>query len=191
MTTGAVSGSARQQYSSYHYSDHSEDYIPKTSPWEPENICEFIPSSNMDARNGCCSSSKTIDRAIDKAYRNGIQSHLGIKAIQDYPCVTEEEMGRLSNDLHAKIQHYGIKVELPAGLDPMKRPLGTSKEIINYCKEVVFEKLARELDRVSDSKPIAFTKQVVKYCQYALTLRPSAIDTSTYLNEGWDVNSPF
>lgn len=133
----------------------------------------------------CCSSTKTIDRAIDKAYRNGLQSHLGIDAIKDYPCVTEYEMGKLSNDLRCKIRQFGIQMELPEDIDPTKRPLTTTREIQNYCKEIIFETLARELNRVSDSKPIAFTKQVVKYCQYALTLRPSALDPSTYLNGGW------
>lgn len=160
--------------------------MPKTSEWKASPLCEDIEPNSTTSTQRCCSSIKTIDRAIDKAYQNGLQSHPGIAAIQDYPCVSGYEMGKLSNDLHDKIQKHGIEMKLPEGLDPMKQPLRASKEIFNYCKEVVFEKLARELGRASDSKPIAFTNQVVKYCQFALTLRPSEITPSLRINKGWD-----
>ena len=184
MGADNLSISLGQQFATNPYVDHSGDYIPKTTNWDPEHICEFMPGQPEDKQR-CCSSTKTIDRALDKAYRNGLQSHLGINAITNYPCVTEHEMGTLSNDLNNKIRRFGIPMDLPKDLDPTKRPLSTTKEIRNYCKEVIFETLARELDRVRDSRPIAFTKQVVKYCQYALTLRPSSLDPSTYLNKGW------
>ena len=74
-------------------------------------------------------------------------------------------MGKFSSDLDKKIRPYGIKMELPEGLYPNKRSAAFTTEVRDYCKEVIFEKLARELGRVSDSKPIAFTKQVLKYCQ--------------------------
>ena len=180
MTTGAVSGSTSQQSSSNNYGD----YIPKTSPWDVENLCEFTPARNVEARQRCCSSPKTIDRAINKAYRNGIQWHPGIKAIQDYPCITEKEMGKLSNDLHKKARSSKVKIELPEGIDPTEKPGKVTKKILDYCKEVVFERLARELDRFNNNKPIAFTNDIVRYCKHAVTLTPSAIDTSTYTNWG-------
>ena len=168
------------------YTDHSRDYIPQTSPWNEQRICDYVPAENMAAQKTCCSGVKTIDRAIDKAYRHGVQAHLGIAAIQDYPCVTQAEMSRLSNDLERVIKQHGIKMEMPQGINPMERPLAASKEVMNYCKEVVFEKLARELGRVQDSKPLAFSKHIVKYCQYALTLRPSNLTPSLHRNERWD-----
>lgn len=182
MTTSAVPGSTNQQYSSY----ASTGYVPETSEWTTSLLCEDVLPNSSRSTQKCCSSIKTIDRAIDKAYQNGLQSHPGIATIENYPCVSGHEMGRLSNDLHDKIQAHGIEMNLPEGLNPMKRPLGVSMEIMNYCKEVVFEKLARELNRVSDSKPIAFTNQVLKYCKFALTLRPSPINPSFHRNEGWD-----
>jgi len=189
MGTAGISISS-QSSRAYGYTDHTNDYIPNTKRWDEENICEFIPDKSED-KTTCCSSVDTLDRAIDKAYRHGIQSHLGVNAIQGYPCVTDSEMSKLSNDLNKKIQRYKIEPEIHKDIDPDERPLQASKDVLNYCREVVFEKLARELGRVSDSKPIAFTKQVLKYCQYVLTLRPGDLDPSTYLNKGWDSNSPF
>lgn len=179
MTTGAVSG-INQQSITYHYTDHSDDYIPKTSEWGTGMSCEFVSPSKTEARQRCCSTVKTIDKAIDKAYSNGVQSHLGIKAIQDYPCVTEHEMGKLSNDLNKKIKQYKIETPLPDGLDPIKKLRGDKKETRKFCKEVVFEKLARDLGRVSDSKPIAFTKHVFNYCLRMSVLPPSELDISGY-----------
>ena len=61
-------------------------------------------------------------------------------------------MGTLSNDLHDKIEEHGIEMKLPEVLDSMKRSLGISREIMNYCQEVAFEKLARKLGRVLRGK---------------------------------------
>lgn len=144
--------------------NHISDYIPKISEWSYGKSCQFIDSPTKTEKKNCCSSIKALDRAIDKAYSNGLQSHLGISAIVGHPCVTESEIGKLSNDLDKKIRQYGIKMALPEGLDPNKRSATSTTEVRDYCKEVIFEKLARELGRVSDSKPIAFTKQVLKYC---------------------------
>jgi len=186
MNTNSVSTTQNQSVAKLPYTDHSQDYIPRTSPWKKNCMCDYIDPENVSDRKKCCSGIKTLDRAIDKAYRHGIQSHLGIRAIQDYPCVTPGEMSKLSNDLDKAIKRNGIKMEVPRGLDPTERPLGASKKILDYCKEVIFEKLSRELGRANESKPIAFTKEIVRYCQYALTLRPSPIDSSTYLNQSWD-----
>lgn len=183
MTPSAITAQTSQRVP---YTDHSQDYIPQTSPWNERRICDYISADNLVGQQKCCSGVKTIDRAIDKAYKNGIQSHLGIKAIQEYPCITQGEMSKLSNDLEKAIKQHGIKMEVPEGLNPSKRPLGIDKDTLNYCKQVVFEKLGRELDRLSDSKPIAFSKEIVRYCQYALTLRPGNINPSEFQNKIWE-----
>lgn len=164
MTTNTISSVSNQQPIPDTLYNHESDYIPKVSEWSYGKSCQFIDSPTKTEKKNCCSSIKALDRAIDKAYSNGLQSHLGVSAIEDHPCVTESEMGKLSNDLDKKIRQYGIKMALPEGLDPNKRSATSSTEVRSYCKEVIFEKLARELGRVSDSKPIAFTKQVLKYC---------------------------
>ena len=104
------------------YTDHSQDYIPQTSPWNERRICDYLSADNLVGQQKCCSGVRTIDRAIDKAYKNGVQSHLGIAAIQDYPCVTQTEMSRLSNDLERVIKQHGIKMDTPEGLDASNPP---------------------------------------------------------------------
>jgi hypothetical protein len=178
MTTSAINTQARIFYG------HHDDYIPRTSSFKGKQLCERRPSDRPSAKQQCCSSADTIDRAIDKAYENGVQSHFGIKAILDYPCVSQYEMGKLSNDLHKKIQKYGIRMELPDGLDPTKQTSIASEETINFCKEVLFEKLAQDLDRPNDGGPIAFTKQVLKYCQDWFMNRPRS-ERNTLLTLGY------
>jgi hypothetical protein len=165
MTTSAISELPKQQFTTYPYNDHSNDYIPKTSGLRGKQLCRSMPIDNAKTDQRCCSSAGTIDAAIDVGYRNGVQSHLGIKAIQDYPCVSEYEMGKLSNDLQRKIQKYGIKLEIPDGLNPDKWTSTASEKTINFCKEVIFEKLAQDLERPNSGNPIAFTMQVLKHCQ--------------------------
>jgi hypothetical protein len=172
MATTALSATPNQQSIISAYSNHSDDYIPKTSGSRGKQLCESQSFDDSNAKQQCCSSANTIDRAIDKAYENGVQSHLGIKAIQEYPCVTEYEMGKLSNDLHKKIQKYGIRTDIPEGLDPTKRPSIASEEIINFCKEVIFEKMAQDLGRPNDGGPISFTKRVLEYCHNWFMIRP-------------------
>ena len=165
------------------YTDHSQDYVPQASPWNERRICDYISAENTAAQKTCCSGVRTLDRAIDKAYRHGVQAHLGIAAIQDYPCVTQTEMSRLSNDLERVIKQHGIKMDTPEGLDASNPPGNTDISIIQYCKEVVFEKLSRELGKAANSRPIAFSKNVLKYCQQTLPLRPHPHDPSLYT--GW------
>lgn len=172
MDTAGIS-SFTQSGGSYRYTDHSTDYVPKTKLWDGEKICEVSPR-RPGSKAKCCSSANTIENIIDKAYQNGVQSHLGIKAIEDYPCVSEYEIGRLANDLHQKIQKHGVKMELPEGLNP-KRPSATaSEEIITYCKEVIFQKLALDLDRAHSGKPLAFSARIVEYCLDWFLVRPNS-----------------
>ena len=172
MDTAGIYASS-QSSRAYGYTDHSTDYIPKTKAWDGEKIC----GADQDAaalRAKCCSSANTIDRIIDKAYQNGVQSHLGIRAIEDYPCISEYEMGRLANDLHDKTQKYGVRMDLPEGLNP-KRPSATaSEEIITYCKEVIFQKLALDLNLPHTGKPLAFSAKIVEYCLDWFLVRPNA-----------------
>jgi hypothetical protein len=180
MTPSAITTQTSQPVP---YTDHSQDYVPQTSPWNERRICDYISADNLVGQQKCCSGVKTIDRAIDKAYKNGVQSHLGIKAIQEYPCITQGEMSKLSNDLEKAIKRHGIKMDTPEGLDASNPPGNTGISIIQYCKEVVFEKLSRELGKAANSRPIAFSKNVLKYCQQTLPLRPHPHDPSLYT--GW------
>ncbi len=94
-------------------------------------------------------------------------------------------MSKLSNNLRKAINQHSVKITSPAGLKAEKRPVSVNSRVLRYCKEVVFEKLARELDRVSDSKPIAFSKDILRYCQTALTLRPGSVDPSKFSRSAW------
>lgn len=171
MDTAGISFA--QPGGAYRYADHSADYVPETMPWNGGKICDSTPASSIN-RAKCCSSANTIDKIIDKAYQNGMQSHLGIKAVEDYPCISEYEIGRLANDLHKKTQKYGIKIELPEGLNPMKRRASASEEIVMFCKEVIFERLAQDLDRPNSGKPIAFSAKLVNYCLDWFLVRPNS-----------------
>jgi len=172
MDTPGISSST-QPSGVYGYTDHATDYIPKTKRWNGQKICETNQGTEA-SRAKCCTSANTLDRIIDKAYQNGVPSHLGIKAIEDYRCVSEYEMGRLANDLQKKIQEYGIKIELPEGLNPKKMSASASEEIISYCKEVIFEKLAQDLDRPNSGKPLAFSARIVEYCLDWFLVRPNS-----------------
>ena len=185
MTTNGISTASSKASTPVPYTDHSNDYIPQTTQWNQVNICDLVPQERLEEKKSCCSSVKTLDRAINKAYSNGVQAHLGIKAIQDYPCVTEGEMSRLSNNLRKAIKSHGIKISSPAGLKTEKRPVSVKSKTLRYCKEVVFEKLARELDRAASSKPIAFGSDILRYCQTALTLRPGSVDPSKFSRSAW------
>jgi hypothetical protein len=48
----------------------------RVSPSTTQTITAF--RINRSVRNTCCSDSKIIDRTIDRAYRHGVQSHLGV-----------------------------------------------------------------------------------------------------------------
>jgi hypothetical protein len=75
--------------------------------------CSYQGVNNTAVRNTCCSDAKIIDRAVDKACQHGVQSHLGIAAIQTYPCITQPEMSRLYNELRRVIKLHGAKIEIP------------------------------------------------------------------------------
>ncbi|WP_395140508.1 hypothetical protein [Armatimonas sp.] len=180
MTTNSISTTPSTANTKIPYTDHSGDYIPKISPWNRKLTCSYLDAGNTAAKKTCCSDVKMIDRAIDKAYQNGVQSHLGITAIQDYPCVTQAEMSRLSNDLGRVIEHHGIKMEIPEEIDLAGQPGGARRSTMQYCKGVVFERLSRELGKVVDSKPIAFSRDVLNYCKNILTFPMRKNDPSYY-----------
>ena len=96
MTKNGISTAPSKANTPVPYTDHSGDYIPKISLWNERLTCSYLDAGNTAAKKTCCSDVKMIDRAIDKAYQNGVQSHFGIAAIQDYPCVTQAEMSRLA-----------------------------------------------------------------------------------------------
>ena len=162
------------------YTDHSSDYIPVTSPWNERLTCSYLDAGNSAAKKTCCSDVKMIDRAIDKAYQNGVQSHLGIATIQDYPCVTQTEMSRLSNDLSRAIKQHGVKMEIPEEIYLSGHTGGAQRSTMQYCKEVVYERLSRDLGKVVDSKPIAFSRDVLNYCKNILTFPMRKNDPSHY-----------
>ena len=180
MSTGPICTLPSNSSTPLPYTDHSGDYIPKISPWDGRLTCSYLDAGNTNAKKTCCSDVKTIDRAIDKAYLNGVQSHHGIAEIQDYPCVTQAEMSRLSNDLERVIEQHGIKMQAPNEIDLTGRPGGARRSTMQYCKEVVFERLSRELGKAVDSKPIAFSRDVLNYCKNILTFPMSKKDPSYY-----------
>ena len=180
MSTGPICSLPSSTNTQLPYTDHSGDYIPKITPWDSRLTCSYLDAVNTEAKKTCCSDVKTIDRAIDKAYLNGVQSHHGIAAIQDYPCVTQAEISKLSNDLERVIKRHGIKMEVPGEIYLAGRPGGARRSTMQYCKEVVFERLSRELGKAVDSKPIAFSRDVLNYCKNILTFPISKNDPSYY-----------
>ena len=155
-------------------SKERKDFIPQTFSWDDLGriACDNHDYKQKERERGgeikCCSHTHIMTRVIDKAYAHGLQEHAGIKAIQNYPCIPNAELDRLSNDLHRKIQTDGISMELPEALDVNKRLYSYNpnfSEIVNYCREVLFEKLGRRLGRLKESKPMAFTAGVYKYCK--------------------------
>jgi hypothetical protein len=183
MSTGPICAAPIATSIPNTYADHKSEYIPNTSPWSSRLTCELVSPDDTEALKMCCSGVKTIERAIDKAFKHGVQSHPGIDAIKDFPCVTQGEMSRLSNDLEKAIKARGITMDIPDGLDT-SRPAGhIGRSLMQYCREVVFDKLSRELGRAYNSPPIAFSKDILKYCQQAIALRPHPQDPSLYT--GW------
>ena len=152
-----------------------EDFIPQTFSWDDLGriACDNHDYKQTERERGgeikCCSPTHIMERVIDKAYAHGLQGHAGIEVIQRYPCVPNAELDRLSNDLHRKIQTDGISMELPEGFDLNEKPYYTDpnlSNIVRYCKEVLFEKLSRQLGRLKESRPMAFTADVYNYCRY-------------------------
>jgi len=183
MSTGPICSSPAPTGIASTYADHSSEYIPTTSPWSNRLTCDLVSPDNTEALKTCCSGVRTLERAIDKAYKHGVQSHPGIDAIKDFPCITQREMSRLSNDLEKSIKVRGIPMDVPKDLDT-SRPAGNiDRSLMQYCREVVFDKLSRELGKASNSSPIAFSKDILKYCQQALLLRPRPHNPSLYT--GW------
>jgi hypothetical protein len=162
------------------YADHSQDYVPKTTPWDNRLTCSYQQARNTALKKTCCSDTKTIDRVIDKAYLHGVQSHLGIAAIQDYPCITGSEISKLSNDLQKAIKWHGIQMDMPQDIDIAYSPGGAQRSTMQYCKEVIFERLSRELGKVVGAEPIAFSRDVLNYCQNLLTIPMRKNDPSHY-----------
>jgi len=168
------------------YTDHSKDYIPSTSPWNTKLTCSYQGVNNTAVRNTCCSDSKIIDRTVDKAYEHGVQSHLGIAAIQSYPCITQPEMSRLNNDLRRVIKLHGTKMDIPEGVDLTPHPSGAFRNTMQYCKEVLFNRFAGELGKVTQGPPMAFTREVLDYCKKTLRFSMVPNDPSLYLKKGWE-----
>ena len=154
------------------YTDHSRDYVPKTDPWNSYEYCKFTPKDDTEAVKTCCSDTRMLERVIDRAYTNGVQWHRGIAAIQDFPCVSQSELAKLSKDLGRVTKKHGFRTPTPAleGIDVSRRPYHSDGSGVSFCREVVFENLARELGKIVDSKPISFTKEVLVYCKHILTL---------------------
>lgn len=167
------------------YTNHSNDYIPHTSPWNEKLTCSYQGSNNAAVRNTCCSDTKIIDRTIDRAYLHGVQSHLGISAIQSYPCITQPEMSKLNNDLRRVIKLHGTKAEIPDGVDLSPRATGAFRNTMLYCKEVLFQRFAGELGKVTEGPPMAFSREALNYCKEAIGFSMVSNDPSLYLKKGW------
>ena len=143
-----------------------DEYVPKTLIRKRGDNLRSCDQHDY-VKGECCSQSYIVGRVIDKAYAHGLQSHAGIKEIQNYPCVPNAELDRLANDIHQKAKMYGIPMELPEGMN-LENDISSlsynSGKIRRYCKEVLFEKLAHQLGRIKESKPVAFTADVFSYC---------------------------
>ena len=71
-------------------------------------------------------------------------------------------------------------MDMPQDMDLAYKPGGAQRSTMQYCKEVIFERLSRELGKVVGAEPIAFSRDVLNYCQNLLTIPMRKNDPSRY-----------
>jgi len=159
-------------YNTTYTVNHEQDYIPVVRAGEHPHVCGEDADLSLPREERCCSSNARIDKVIAKAYENGVQTHLGVRLAETYPCIPIPELNKLSDDIEQKTELYGLPLNpLPEGLDPKERPSAAYPNVVSFCKEVMFDKLSHLVGKVTDSKPMAYTEEVAAFCEHVYSFR--------------------